>query len=157
MFGITEFQFFALAVVLILWVIHHRLTSIKTLLELQRADDSKRGASISALAKTLEAISAHTRESSQLLYVVRNLVSRIDDKGVKLQEPVDRACDRLSRLLCGGSHPMIGAPMHAARFFGERLGEAEAGPQAHPDLPDPSDAAKRRRFPLALVAPRARC
>jgi len=42
--------------------------------------------------------------------------------------------------------------MHAAHFFGERLGEAEAGTEAHPDLPDPPDAAKPWRLVLAPVA-----
>jgi hypothetical protein len=41
--------------------------------------------------------------------------------------------------------------MHAARFFRDWFGEAEAGTQAHSDLPGPSDASKGRRFRLTCI------
>ena len=53
MFGVTEFEIFAVAVILFLWAIHERLTSIKKLLEQQRADRSKKEHSLSSLAKNL--------------------------------------------------------------------------------------------------------
>jgi hypothetical protein len=105
MFGITEFEIFAVAVILTLVAIHGRLTSIKTLLEQQqklleqqRADRfrSEAEASRSYLAN-LEAISARVKESTGLLYIVRNVVCEINES-VKITEPIKAICDRLKEI-----------------------------------------------------------
>ena len=42
----------------------------------------------------------------------------------------------------GRTQSPVGLPVHSFRLRGKWLGEAKAGPQAHPDPPGPSDAAK---------------